>query len=57
MRAVERANDRGEPSGGDMGSAMRLRAWLVTGPLGRAVAFVIDLTVVLRRGLLDRRRA
>jgi hypothetical protein len=36
---------------------MRLRAWLVTGPLGRGVAFVIDLAVVLRRGLLARRRA
>jgi transketolase len=30
----------------------RARAWLVTGPLGRGLAFAIDFAVALRRGLL-----
>jgi hypothetical protein len=35
----------------------RLKAWLVTGPLGRGLAFVVDFAVAVRRGLLRRRRA
>ncbi len=31
------------------------RAWLVTGPLGRGVAFVIDFAVAIRTGLRQRR--
>jgi hypothetical protein len=34
----------------------RLRAWLVTGPLGRGLAFAIDFAVAVRRGLLRRAR-
>jgi hypothetical protein len=30
------------------------KAWLVTGPLGRGTAFVIDFAVAVRRGLLSR---
>jgi transketolase len=30
----------------------RVPAWLVTGPLGRGLAFAIDFAVALRRGLL-----
>jgi hypothetical protein len=33
----------------------RLRAWLVTGPLGRGFAFVIDFAVALRTMLSQRR--
>ena len=33
----------------------RARAWLVTGPLGRGVAFVIDFAVALRTMLATRR--
>jgi len=33
----------------------RLKAWLVTGPLGRGAAFAIDFGVAVRRGLLRRR--
>jgi hypothetical protein len=33
----------------------RLRAWLVTGPLGRGLAFVIDFAVALRTMLASRR--
>jgi hypothetical protein len=36
-------------------SLPRARAWLVTGPLGRGLAFAIDLAVAVRRGLLRRR--
>jgi hypothetical protein len=32
-----------------------LRAWLVTGSLGRGVAFAIDFAVALRRWLAARR--
>jgi hypothetical protein len=32
----------------------RWRAWLVTGPLGRGLAFAVDFAVALRRGLLHR---
>jgi transketolase len=33
----------------------RLRAWLVTGPLGRGLAFAIDFGVALRTMLGQRR--
>jgi hypothetical protein len=32
----------------------RAKAWLVTGPLGRGLAFAIDFGVALRKGLLRR---
>ena len=32
----------------------RAQAWLVTGPLGRGLAFAIDFAVALRKGLLRR---
>ena len=32
-----------------------LKAWLVTGPLGRGLAFAIDFAVALRTGLARRR--
>jgi hypothetical protein len=33
----------------------RLRAWLVTGPIGRGLSFVIDFAVALRTMLAQRR--
>jgi hypothetical protein len=33
----------------------RLRAWLVTGPIGRGLAFGIDFAVALRKMLAQRR--
>jgi hypothetical protein len=33
----------------------RARAWLVTGPLGRGFAFIIDFTVALRTMFAGRR--
>jgi hypothetical protein len=33
----------------------RLRAWLVTGPVGRGVSFVLDFAVALRTMLAQRR--
>jgi transketolase len=33
----------------------RLRAWLVTGPLGRGLSFAIDFAVALRTMLVQRR--
>jgi hypothetical protein len=33
----------------------RLRAWLVTGPLGRGLAFAIDFAAALRTMLAQRR--
>lgn len=33
----------------------RLRAWLVTGPVGRGLAFAIDFAVALRTMLSQRR--
>jgi hypothetical protein len=36
-------------------AADRLRAWLVTGPLGRFAALAIEFAAALRRGLRRRR--
>ena len=33
----------------------RVRAWLVTGPVGRGMAFAIDFAVALRTMLTQRR--
>jgi transketolase len=33
----------------------RLRAWLVTGPLGRGLAFAIDFAIAFRSFLAERR--
>ena len=35
--------------------AERLRAWLVTGPVGRGLSFAIDFAVALRTLLAGRR--
>lgn len=35
----------------------RLKAWLVTGPVGRGASFAIDFAVALRTGLARRRRS
>ena len=43
----------------ELGAADRLRAWLVTGPVGRLTAFAIEIAAALRRGLrirMGRRR-
>jgi hypothetical protein len=32
-----------------------VRAWLVTGPLGRGLSFAIDFAVAVRTGLAQRR--
>ncbi len=37
-------------------ASIRARAWLVTGPLGRGLAFAIDFGVAMRTGLGQRRR-
>ncbi|MGE5281177.1 MAG: hypothetical protein ACM3N0_02445 [Chloroflexota bacterium] len=37
------------------GTSVRARAWLVTGPLGRGLAFAIDFAVALRTMLAQRR--
>jgi hypothetical protein len=37
-----------------MGMRDRLAAWLVTGPVGRFVAFVCDLAVALTRGAITK---
>jgi transketolase len=37
-------------------AATRTKAWLVTGPLGRGVAFAIDFAVALRTMLARRHR-
>jgi len=34
----------------------RPKAWLVTGPFGRGLAFTVDFAVAVRRGLLRRNR-
>jgi hypothetical protein len=36
-------------------AATRMRAWLVTGPFGRGIAFAIDFVVALRTALGRRR--
>ena len=36
-------------------SGERLRAWLVTGPIGRGLAFALDFAVALRTMLSQRR--
>jgi len=36
-------------------SRERLRAWLVTGPIGRGLSFAIDFAVALRTMLRQRR--
>ena len=43
-------NRRREGAGGE-----RFKAWLVTGPLGRGLAFAIDFAVALRTMLAQRR--
>jgi hypothetical protein len=40
-----------EPS---LGAGDRLRAWLVTGPLGRLAALLIELAAAIRRALRGR---
>jgi hypothetical protein len=40
---------------GTGGAAERLRAWLVTGPVGRGLSFAIDFSVALRTMLARRR--
>jgi hypothetical protein len=37
-----------------LGTGTRARAWLVTGPLGRGLAFAIDFSIAVRRGLFRR---
>jgi len=37
------------------GPIVRVKAWLVTGPLGRGLSFAIDFAVAIRSGLLSRR--
>ncbi|HEY6730270.1 MAG TPA: hypothetical protein VI039_04510 [Solirubrobacterales bacterium] len=37
------------------GIGERLRAWLVTGPVGRGVSFALDFVVALRTMLAQRR--
>ncbi len=34
---------------------VRARAWLVTGPLGRGLAFAIDFGAAIKAGLAQRR--
>jgi hypothetical protein len=36
-------------------AAERLRAWFVTGPVGRGIAFLLDFAVALRTMLAQRR--
>ncbi len=39
-----------------IGPLVQARAWLVTGPLGRGLAFAIDFGVAFRTMLAQRRR-
>ena len=39
------------------GGIDRIKAWLVTGPVGRGLSFAFDFAVALRKGLLQRRRS
>ncbi|HEY6551252.1 MAG TPA: hypothetical protein VIY71_08655 [Solirubrobacterales bacterium] len=34
---------------------IKARAWLVTGPLGRGLAFAIDFVIAVRTGVRQRR--
>jgi hypothetical protein len=38
------------------GGMDRIKAWLVTGPMGRGFSFALDFAIALRRGLAQRRR-
>jgi transketolase len=38
-----------------MSALDKARAWLVTGPLGRGLAFAIDFGIAVRTGLRQRR--
>jgi hypothetical protein len=38
-----------------MSSLTKARAWLVTGPIGRGLAFGIDFAIAVRSGLAQRR--
>jgi transketolase len=38
------------------GPLVRARAWLVTGPLGRGLAFAVDFGVAFRTMVAQRRR-
>jgi hypothetical protein len=40
--------------GRPMGMTNRVAAWLVTGPVGRFVAFVADLGVAVARGAINK---
>jgi hypothetical protein len=40
----------------DLAARDRLLAWLVTGPVGRLAAFVVDLGAILARGAINRLR-
>jgi hypothetical protein len=44
------------PAARAIGRADRIRAWLVTGPLGRAIAFGLDFLAALRQALGGRSR-
>ena len=44
------------PAARSIGRADRLRAWLVTGPLGRAIAFTLDFLAALWQALRGRSR-
>jgi hypothetical protein len=44
------------PAARSLPAADRLRAWVVTGPAGRGLAFGLDFIVALWRGLFRRRR-
>jgi hypothetical protein len=55
MAMIEREPTAGRNPGGRLSTGDRLRAWLVTGPIGRLVALVIDFWVALGRALLRRR--
>ena len=43
-----------DQGGGNLDSADRLRAWLVTGPLGRLTALVIEFAAALGRAVRRR---
>jgi transketolase len=39
-----------------MSPLVRVRSWLITGPLGRGAAFAIDFAIAVRTGLAQRHR-